>query len=169
MFRALACILFMRALSAAALFLLVATTLHAQTATVWNYKGSVVALSQSGSNVIVAYQTLSDALIKSGAHVGDPLFRGQRVGNSLTGKVYRFFGSPCQPMGFGVEGSIRSYRDAVRHQREQMLRFIAAAIRHGVYFHDYGGAACHQGYCAAMTPADADEALERLDDAVRTM
>jgi hypothetical protein len=91
----------------AALFLLqLAGALYAQTATVWNYKGSVVGLSQSGSNVIIAYQTLSDALVKSGAHVGDPLFRGQRSGDALTGKVYRFFGPPCQPMGFGVEGSI---------------------------------------------------------------
>ena len=70
---------------------------------------------------------------------------------------------------FGVEGPIRDYRDAVRHQREQMLRFIASAIRHGVYFHDYGGAACHHGFCAAMTLADADEALNRLDDAVVQM
>ncbi len=68
---------------------------------------------------------------------------------------------------FGVSGEVRSYRDAVRHQREQMLRFIAAGIRHGVYFHDYGGAACHHGFCAAMTLADADEALGRLDGAVR--
>jgi glutamate-1-semialdehyde 2,1-aminomutase len=67
---------------------------------------------------------------------------------------------------FGVAGPVRSYRDAVTHQRETMLRFIAAAIRHGVYFHDYGGAACHHGFCAAMTPEDVDEALSRLDDAV---
>ncbi|HVS35501.1 MAG TPA: aspartate aminotransferase family protein [Gemmataceae bacterium] len=70
---------------------------------------------------------------------------------------------------FGVEGPIRSYRDAVRHHREQMLRFIASAIRHGVYFHDYGGAACHHGFCAAMTLADAEEALRRLDEAVDKM
>jgi glutamate-1-semialdehyde 2,1-aminomutase len=70
---------------------------------------------------------------------------------------------------FGLTGPVRDYRDAVRHHREQMLRFVAAAIRHGVYFHDYGGAACHHGFCAAMTPADADEALNRLDDAVRTL
>jgi glutamate-1-semialdehyde 2,1-aminomutase len=70
---------------------------------------------------------------------------------------------------FGVEGPLRNYRDAVRHQREQMLRFIAAAVRHGVYFHDYGGAACHHGFCAAMTLADADEALQRLDAAVREL
>ena len=114
MAHSLACALRSRWLFAALCLLQFAGALHAQTATVWNYKGSVVALSQSGSNVIIAYQTLSDALIKSGAHVGDPLFRGQRVGNSLTGKVYRFFGSPCQPMGFGVEGSIEGDKIILR-------------------------------------------------------
>ena len=71
----LACALRSRWLFAALFLLQFVGALHAEPATVWNYKGSVVALSQSGSNVIIAYQTLSDALIKSGAHVGDPLFR----------------------------------------------------------------------------------------------
>jgi glutamate-1-semialdehyde 2,1-aminomutase len=70
---------------------------------------------------------------------------------------------------FGVTGAVRSYRDAVRHDRQKMLQFVAAAIGRGVYFHDYGGAACHHGFCAAMTLADVDEALNRLDDAVRSM
>jgi glutamate-1-semialdehyde 2,1-aminomutase len=70
---------------------------------------------------------------------------------------------------FGVTGVVRSYRDAVRHDRQKMLQFIAAAIDRGVYFHDYGGAACHHGFCAAMTLADVDEALSRLDDAVLSM
>ena len=48
-----------------------------------------------------------------------------------------------------------------------MLRFVACAIGEGVYFHDYGGAACHHGFSAAMLPADAEEALERLDRAVK--
>jgi glutamate-1-semialdehyde 2,1-aminomutase len=70
---------------------------------------------------------------------------------------------------FGVNGPIRSYRDAVCHQREQMLRFIKATIDRGVYFHDYGGAACHHGFCAAMTSRDADETLSRLDASVDKM
>ena len=70
---------------------------------------------------------------------------------------------------FGIRDKVRNYRDAVKHQREQMLRFIAAAIEKGVYFHDYGGAACHHGFCAAMTLADADEVLNRLDAAVRQL
>jgi glutamate-1-semialdehyde 2,1-aminomutase len=69
---------------------------------------------------------------------------------------------------FGIRGEVRSYRDAIKHQREQMLRFIAAAIGHGVYFHDYGGAACHHGFCAAMSLGDADEALNRLEAAVQS-
>lgn len=70
---------------------------------------------------------------------------------------------------FGIAGQVRSYRDAVGHQREQMLRFIKAAIDHGVYFHDYGGAACHHGFCHAMTLKNVDDALNRLDDAVKSM
>lgn len=70
---------------------------------------------------------------------------------------------------FGVQGKLRSYRDAVKHQRETMLKFIRLAIKHGVYFHDYGGGACHHGFCAAMTLEDVDEVLERLDRAVGEM
>src|SRR5262249_24124833 len=62
---------------------------------------------------------------------------------------------------FGVTEKVRSYRDALRHQREQMLRFVAAAIEHGVYFHDYGGAACHHGFCARMTCSVVDAPLTR--------
>lgn len=70
---------------------------------------------------------------------------------------------------FGLAGEARSYRDAVRHSRERMLAFIAAANAAGVYFHDYGGGACHHGFCAAMTLADVAEALRRLDGALAGM
>jgi glutamate-1-semialdehyde 2,1-aminomutase len=70
---------------------------------------------------------------------------------------------------FGVKDVVCDYRSAVQHQRDQMLRFVKLAIDHGVYFHDYGGAACHHGFCAAMTTTDVDEALTRLDGAVRQM
>jgi glutamate-1-semialdehyde 2,1-aminomutase len=67
---------------------------------------------------------------------------------------------------FGIRDPVCSYRDAIKHHREQMLRFVAAAIRHGVYFHDYGGAPCHHGFCAVMTLAEVDETLKRLDGAL---
>jgi glutamate-1-semialdehyde 2,1-aminomutase len=70
---------------------------------------------------------------------------------------------------FGLTGEPRNYRDAVKHQRDQMLRFIKASIEHGVYFHDYGGAACHHGFCAAMSVEDAHEALGRIELALGAM
>jgi glutamate-1-semialdehyde 2,1-aminomutase len=70
---------------------------------------------------------------------------------------------------FGVTEPVRDYREAIRHHREQMLRFVKAAINRGVYFHDYGGAPCHHGFCAAMQLADVDEALRRLDAAVQEL
>ena len=69
---------------------------------------------------------------------------------------------------FGITDEVKSYRDAVKSDRETMLKFVAAAIGQGVYFHDYGGAACHHGFCAAMTTADVDEVLSRLDGAVKS-
>jgi glutamate-1-semialdehyde 2,1-aminomutase len=91
------------------------------------------------------------------------LFERHRIAARAQGLGARF------GIYFGVAGPVRNYRDAVRHQREQMLRFVAAAIGQGVYFHDYGGAACHHGFCAAMTLADVEEALERLDGATRQL
>ncbi len=70
---------------------------------------------------------------------------------------------------FGVTDELRNYRDATKHQRETMLKFIAAAICNGVYFHDYGGGACHHGFASAMSLADVDETLEKLDRAVAEM
>jgi glutamate-1-semialdehyde 2,1-aminomutase len=66
---------------------------------------------------------------------------------------------------FGLSDEVRTFRQALAHDRAMMLRFVAAAIDEGVYFHDYGGAACHHGFCAAMTAADVDEALSRIDRA----
>jgi glutamate-1-semialdehyde aminotransferase len=70
---------------------------------------------------------------------------------------------------FGEVGALASYRDIVHHDRELMLRFIRAAIERGVYFHDYGGGACHHGFCSAMTLTDVDEALSRLDGAIASL
>ena len=67
---------------------------------------------------------------------------------------------------FGIADEVQNYRDALKHDRAMMLRFVAAAIDEGVYFHDYGGAACHHGFCAATTEADVDDALDRLDNTI---
>ncbi len=88
------------------------------------------------------------------------LFANHRIPARVQGLGARF------GIYFGLQGEPRNYRDAVLHQREQMLRFIKGAIEHGVYFHDYGGAACHHGFCAAMTTDDVMEGLRRLDRSI---
>jgi glutamate-1-semialdehyde 2,1-aminomutase len=68
--------------------------------------------------------------------------------------------------GIPADQPVMDYEQAQRHDRAQLLRFYRLAIQHGVYFHDYGGAPCHHGFCAAMQSADVDEALARLDRAL---
>lgn len=128
------------------------------------YNGHVVAVA-AGLAAVRAYtqpgfyQHINDIAGRLFAGL-NTLFQRHRVAARVQGLGARF------GIYFGIEGPIRNYRDAVRHQRDQMLRFIRASINRGVYFHDYGGAACHHGFCAATTVADVEEALKRLDDAL---
>jgi glutamate-1-semialdehyde 2,1-aminomutase len=131
------------------------------------YNGHMVAVAAS-LTAVTAYREpgFYDHIDDVGRRLYDGLnaiFARHGVAGQVQGLGARF------GVYFGLDGPPRSYRDAVRHQRATMLRFIAAAIGHGVCFHDYGGAACHHGFCAAMSLADADEALNRLDDAVAEM
>lgn len=128
------------------------------------YNGHVVAVA-AGLAAVRAYT--QPGFYQHISTIGERLFGGMnalferhRLAARVQGLGARF------GIYFGVEGPIENYRDAVRHQRAQMLRFIRAAIGRGVYFHDYGGAACHHGFCAATSIADVDEALQRLDDAL---
>jgi glutamate-1-semialdehyde 2,1-aminomutase len=68
--------------------------------------------------------------------------------------------------GLPPDQEVLDYAAAQRHDRQMLLRFYKLAIEHGVYFHDYGGAPCHHGFCAAMRMEDLGEALARLDAAV---
>jgi glutamate-1-semialdehyde 2,1-aminomutase len=104
-------------------------------------------------------QTLADKLYPG----LQELFQRHRITARVQGLGARF------GIYFGITVPVQNYRDAARHQREQMLRFIVAAIQEGVYFHDYGGAACHHGFCAALTVQDVDEVLRRLERAVQSL
>lgn len=102
--------------------------------------------------------------------VGGRLFAGLRAIFAKHGVAARVQGLGARfGVYFGVEGEVRDYADAQKHSKADMLRFIRSAIREGVYFHDYGGGACHHGFCHALSLADVDEALERLDRAVARM
>lgn len=91
------------------------------------------------------------------------LFRRRSIDAHVQGLGARF------GIYFGCRDQVRCWADAQRHDKEKMLRFIAAANRHGVYFHDYGGGACHHGFCHAMTLQDVDEALQRIETTVGEM
>jgi glutamate-1-semialdehyde 2,1-aminomutase len=102
--------------------------------------------------------------------VGAKLFAGLNAAFKRHGVPGRVEGLGARfGVYFGDVGGISNYRDVVRHDRAQMLRFVKAAIGHGVYFHDYGGSPCHHGFCGAMTLADVDDALERLDGAIASL
>ena len=85
-------------------------------ATLWNYKGSVVELTQTGSDIIIAFKTPSDLLRQSGAMPGDVLFRGERVRDPLSGTFYKFYGRKCGSRGFRVSGTITDRRIDVNGQ-----------------------------------------------------
>jgi glutamate-1-semialdehyde 2,1-aminomutase len=125
------------------------------------YNGHPVAVA-AGIAAVTAYR--QPGFYEHVHAVADRLYQGlqaifdrRRISARVQGLGARF------GVYFGVTELVRSYRDAIKHHREQMLGFIAAAIGQGVYFHDYGGAPCHHGFCAAMSLADVDEALNRLD------
>ena len=71
--------------------------------------------------------------------------------------------------GIPADRDVTNYAEAQQHDRARLLKFYKLAIEHGVYFHDYGGAPCHHGFCAAMQPADVQEALSRLDAALKEL
>ena len=99
--------------------------------------------------------------------VAERLYAGLRATFARHGVVARVQGLGARfGLYFGLTEAVRTFADAARHDREMFLRFVAAAIEHGVYFHDYSGGPCHHGFCAAMSLADVDEALSRLDRAV---
>ncbi len=71
---------------------------------------------------------------------------------------------------FGIEKPVRCYRQSLENDTALTERFIAAAWRNGVYFHDYGGrGAHHHGFSAAHTAADIDRALEGIEAAFRAI
>lgn len=66
----------------------------------------------------------------------------------------------------GVTEPVRSYREAVRTNREMEIRFILGCVRRGLYLHDYGHT-MHHGFSSQHTVADIDEALNIIEDSLR--
>jgi glutamate-1-semialdehyde 2,1-aminomutase len=70
---------------------------------------------------------------------------------------------------FGTREPVTNYRESLCHKPETMLEFCRQTTARGVYFHDYGGGACHHGYSLAHTPDEIDTVLSVMEDSLRTM
>ena len=71
---------------------------------------------------------------------------------------------------FGTTDPVERFDDTLDRDMEMRIRFIRACAESGVYFHDYGTlVAGHHGVSASHTTADIDEALNRIESAIKTL
>jgi glutamate-1-semialdehyde 2,1-aminomutase len=71
---------------------------------------------------------------------------------------------------FGFTEEVQDYVDTFKHDSKMAAKFTRACANRGVYFHSYGKMVRgHQGVSASHTLADIDEALDRIETAVREM
>ena len=70
---------------------------------------------------------------------------------------------------FGTREPVTNYRQSLCHKKETMLEFCRQTTARGVYFHDYGGGACHHGYSSAHESQEIDQVLNVMEDSLRAM
>jgi glutamate-1-semialdehyde 2,1-aminomutase len=66
---------------------------------------------------------------------------------------------------FGLESPPRNYRDILAADRDIETRFYRAALERGVYFHF----SFHHGFSVMHTRTDLEDALDRIEDAARSL
>ena len=104
--------------------------------------------------------------------VGDHLYSGLAEIISRRGLKIRVQSLGARfALHFGMDPDVEivDYRQSLGHDVNTHLKFLAAAVENGVYFHDYGGRPAHHGFSAAHTLADIDRALEGIDAALGTL
>ena len=68
----------------------------------------------------------------------------------------------------GLTEPVRSYRQAIRFNREMEVKFILGCVKRGLYFHDYAHKTpMHHGFSSQHTLQDIDQALSIIEDALR--
>ena len=69
---------------------------------------------------------------------------------------------------FGFTEAVNRFEDTFKHDAEAADRFMRACAGRGVYFHSYGTLVVgHHGISAAHSLADIDEALNRVESALK--
>ena len=89
------------------------------------------------------------------------------------GAIFRRAGEPVRVQGlgarfsmlFGLDDEPHRYADVAHVDRGRETAFYRAALERGVYFHY----SWHHGFSSQHTRADLDVALERIEDAVRSL
>ena len=129
---------------------------------------------------VLAAQATLDELAAPGRYDGPQgiLAVGERLYRGLDA-IFRRHGLPCRVQGIGArfgllfgldpDTPVTAYQQAARHDGVLQHRFVRAAFEQGVYFHSYDVALGHHGFSAAHTPADVDEALDRIETACRAL
>jgi len=101
--------------------------------------------------------------------VADKLYTG-------LASVFEQAGIPARVQGlgarfgifFGFTGEVRDFNDTLKNDEEMAAKFLRACTRRGVYFHSYGKLARgHHGFSAAHSLVDIDEALGRVETALK--
>jgi glutamate-1-semialdehyde 2,1-aminomutase len=99
----------------------------------------------------------------------------KRMVDGLTG-LFADAGIPARVQGlggrfgifFGSAEPVERFDDTLDRDVEMRSRFVRAAAAKGVYFHDYGTlVAGHHGVSASHTLDDIDEALNRVESAIK--
>jgi glutamate-1-semialdehyde 2,1-aminomutase len=71
---------------------------------------------------------------------------------------------------FGFTEEVRHFSDTLKHDGAMAGEFLRECTKKGVYFHSYGKlAGGHHGFSASHTLEDIDEALNRIERALREM
>lgn len=100
--------------------------------------------------------------------LGERLYRGLDEIAARSPFPVRFQRHGCRfGIIIGTRDPVTNYRRALCHDRQQMLEFCRQTTARGVYFHDYGGGACHHGFSLAHEPADIDAVLNAIGDSLR--
>lgn len=70
---------------------------------------------------------------------------------------------------FGTREPVINYTQSLCHDPNVMIEFCRQTTERGVYFHDYGGGACHHGYSLMHTPEEIDTVLGVMEDSLKAM
>jgi glutamate-1-semialdehyde 2,1-aminomutase len=93
-------------------------------------------------------------------------------------EVFDHSGIPARVQGlgarfgifFGFTEEVETFADTLKNDNDLAAKFLKACAKNGVYFHSYGKlAGGHHGYSSSHSTADIDEALNRIESALRNI